>query len=156
MVLLATRQTVHNWVATDRMKLIVAAKSKGLCEICGHSIVWEAHYRSRYSPQLDHIIPREFWLGPGADHPDNLRYVHAICNRQRQTGPKPTLVDMAATSHLAEQLLDGEVVTIQWHPDDPARFSDFKLVAMHGHVTNVQQPWNLVPVSASMLALSTW
>ena len=57
------------------------------CPLCGHPLDWDAPPRSRWSPSVDHVIPRS---RGGATLPPLhlLRTVHLSCNSARGDGTK--------------------------------------------------------------------
>jgi len=67
----------------------VKARAKALrgathCAICGQPLDHQAPPRTRWSPSVDHVVPRS--LGGSLTDPKNLRPVHYGCNSRRGNG----------------------------------------------------------------------
>lgn len=69
----------EHWIS-DEDRRAIYDRDAGMCQLCAAPVDFDAHYLSRSSPTLDHILPRS--LG-GDDSPDNLRLACRQCNAAR-------------------------------------------------------------------------
>jgi 5-methylcytosine-specific restriction endonuclease McrA len=60
---------------------LVIARDNQICQICLTAVDLNANYQTKWSPTLDHIIPRS---RNGSHEPENLRLAHRWCNSIRQ------------------------------------------------------------------------
>ena len=71
-------------------------ESSSVCHICGRQLYPDAPPRTRWSTEVDHVIPvkrlqeldPQNWWHLALD-PSNLRASHQRCNRQKGSRPQP-------------------------------------------------------------------